>query len=360
MKLVFNAPINSLSLGNVSVNLLREMQKKNMDVSFFPVGQNLDFKAYKLSKEFGDWFTQSVGNRLKTIKKDTPTLRLWHINGSETRNTSRQFLYTFYETNAPTQEEINLVNLQDHTFFSSTYSKTIFNNVTEKVSYIPLGFDEEFEPLQKKPMDVIHFGLMGKWEHRKHTEKIIKLWLKKYGDNPRFQLSCVVNNPFYKPEQMNQVIMQAVNGRRYFNLNFIGHLETNVQVNDFMNSIDIDLTGLSGAEGWNLPSFNSTGLGKWSIVLNATAHKDWATKDNCILVSPNGQIPVYDNIFFAQGQPFNQGSIYTWDEDEVAAAFEKAEKLAKTKNTKGEELRTKFTWGKTLDAILHEMVKHGA
>lgn len=354
-KLIFHAPINSLSLGNVAVNLLKEMHKRNVDLTFFPVGTNVDFKAYKLTKEFGEWFTGCVQSRLKTIKKDTPSLRLWHINGSELKYSDRQYLMTFYELNSPTQEEINLVNLQDHTFFSSTYSKTIFGNVTDKCSYVPMGFDDEFVKLDKKPMDNIHFGLMGKWEHRKHTEKIIKLWIKKYGDNMKYQLTCCVTNPFYKPEQMNQVIMNALGGKRYFNVNFVPYLDTNAQVNDLMNGIDVDLTGLAGAEGWNLPSFNTTALGKWSVVLNATAHKDWATKDNSILVSPNGQVPAYDGIFFQQGQPFNQGSIYTWDEDEVVAAFETAEKKAKTPNPEGEKLREKFTWANSLDIMLKKI-----
>ncbi len=355
-KLIFHAPINSLSLGNVAVNLLREMHKKGIDLTFFPVGTNIDFKAYKLSKEFSDWFGASVSNRLKTVKKDTPSLRLWHLNGSELKYSDRQYLMTFYETNSPTQEEINMANLQEHTFFSSTYSKTIFGNVIgDKASYVPMGFDEEFVVKQTPANPVIHFGLMGKWEHRKHTEKIIKLWIKKYGDNPKYQLTCCVTNPFYKQDQMNQVIMQAMGGKRYFNVNFLPYLDTNAQVNDLMNNIDIDLTGLAGAEGWNLPAFNCTALGKWSIVLNATAHKDWATKDNCILVQPNGQVPVYDGIFFSQGQPFNQGSIYTWDEDEVIAAMEAAEKVAKTRNTNGEKLREQFTWGKALDIMLEKM-----
>ena len=357
MKLIYSAPINSLSLGNVSVNLLKEMYKRNIDLTFFPVGRELDFKAYKLDKGFGDWFTRAVGERLKTVKKDTPSLKVWHINGSEQKYSDKQYLLSFYELGTPTKEEVNLVNLQDHTFLSSSYSAGVFSNLAKRVSYVPMGFDEEFHVLEKKNTlsGVIHFGLMGKWEHRKHTEKIIKLWLKKFGDNPRFQLTCCVTNPFYKPEQMQQVIMQALGGKRYFNVNFLPYLGTNAEVNALMNSFDIDLTGLSGAEGWNLPSFNTTALGKWSIVLNATAHKDWANEKNSLLVQPNGQEPVYDNIFFQQGQPFNQGSIYTWDEEEVAAQMDKAVSLAKTVNVEGLKLQKEFTWSKSLDIILDKI-----
>ena len=54
---------------------------------------------------------------------------------------------------------------------------------------------------------------------------------------------------------------------------------------------------MSGAEGWNLPAFNATALGKWSIVLNSSSHTDWANSDNSILVEPNGTETAEDGNF---------------------------------------------------------------
>ena len=119
-----------------------------------------------------------------------------------------------------------------------------------------------------------------------------------------------------------------------------------------MNAIDIDLSGLSGAEGWNLPAFNATALGKWSVVLNATSHKDWATPENSLLVEPNGTVPSADGRFFHQGSDFNQGVFYTFDEDAVIAKMKEAEAVCKTENTKGLELQESFSYSNTLDKIL--------
>lgn len=356
MKLIFNAPVNSLSFGNVSFNLLREMFKRNMDVSFFPIGNDVNFKAFNVSQEFSKWFSSCFSNRMKSIKKDIPSLKLWHINGSESKLSDDQYLLTFYELNKPTEEEINFINLQKHAFFSSNFSKTVFSLWCKNVSNVPLGFDEDFRIINtKKDKDIIYFGLVGKWEHRKATEKIIKLWAKKYGGNRKYQLVCCVTNPFYKPEQMNQVIGRALEGKKYFNINFLPYLETNTQVNELYNAIDIDLSGLSCAEGWGLPSFNMTALGKWSVVLNATGHKDWATKENSILIESDGQTPAYDGIFFHPNQPFNQGSINTWHEDDVLNAIEIALKKAKTPNLEGIKLQTDFTYSKMLDMILDKI-----
>ena len=52
-KLNFDAPINNLSLGNVSVNFLRELRNKDIDVSLFPVGDKGEFDAYdQITDEF--------------------------------------------------------------------------------------------------------------------------------------------------------------------------------------------------------------------------------------------------------------------------------------------------------------------
>ena len=110
---------------------------------------------------------------------------------------------------------------------------------------------------------------------------------------------------------------------------------------------------MRGAEGWNLPSFNATCHGKWRIVLNATRHKEWATSKNNILVEPEGTESVYDNIFFHENTDFNQGNIYTFSEDQLINAMEKAETKCKINNTEGEKLKDKFTYVNTLNKILN-------
>jgi hypothetical protein len=347
--IIYKGPINSLSFGNVSINLLKEMYKLDLDLAFFPIGK-VDLSSFdNKDKDFLSWIKESIDDRYKKIERNSTTLQMWHLNGCENRISSKQILYTFYELNQPTESEINLAKMQDKVVFSSSYAQSSFRGS----SFAPLGFDNYFHKTNKSYMpDKIHFGLMGKFEKRKHTEKIIKTWIKKYGNNYNYQLTCCINNPFFKKEQMESLINNLLGGARYGNINFLPFLPHNSQVNDFINSIDIDLGGMSGAEGWNLPSFNATCLGKWSIVLNSTSHKDWANKENCILVEPNGEEKVYDNIFFHEGSNFNQGSIYTFNENDLISAMEKAEKLCKIDNKEGIKLKEKFTYKNTLEKIL--------
>jgi len=354
-KIIYKGAINPLSFGNVSYNLMREMYKKEMTVAFFPIGENLNFESFdKVPEDMKKWVVSMAQNRFHLVDKDTPTLSQWHLSGSENRISSHQTLFTFYEVDEPTSIEKSIVNLQDNCVFSSKHAYDCFGSAgCKNIHHVPIGFDEDFYVTDKEYLkDTIHFGLMGKFEHRKHTAKILSSWAKKYGDNYKYQLSCCITNPFFKEGDLNNLISKALGGKRYGNINFLPHLKTNSEVNDFINSIDIDLGGLSGAEGWNIPSFNATALGKWSIVMNHTSHKDWANSKNSILVEPESKDPIYDNVFFKNDQLFNQGSFHSISEEKMIECFEKSEKYIGKINKEGLKLQSKFTYKKTLEQLI--------
>jgi len=355
MRLLVNAPINALSFGNVSVNILRELHKKDVDLVFFPIGDKAGLEAYdKIDLSFVKYLQSATNSRYEKINKDIPTLKLWHIFGSETRYSKNQSLFTFHEVSEVTSIEKNLLNLQDRIFVSSNYTKNIFElNGVENVTYVPLGFDPDFHITDKIYLeDKIHFGLLGKFESRKNTARIIKAWLKLFGNNSKYQLSCAITNPFLDKAKFQNELLKTLEGKQYNNLNFVPYMQTNSEVNDFLNSIDIDLGGLSGAEGWNLPSFNATALGKWSVVINATAHKDWATNDNSILIEPSSLKDCYDDIFFNKGQAFNQGQFFNISDEEMENAILKSVSYAKKPNPEGVKLQKEFTYEKTVETIL--------
>jgi glycosyltransferase involved in cell wall biosynthesis len=355
MKLLVNAPINALSFGNVSTNILRELYKKEIDLVFFPIGDKAELEAYdKINLSFVKYLQSATNSRYEKIEKNIPTLKLWHIFGSETRYSKNQSLFTFHEVSEVTSIEKNLLNLQDRIFVSSNYTKNIFElNGVKNVTYVPLGFDTDFYITNKTYLeDKIHFGLLGKFESRKNTARIIKTWLKLFGNNPKYQLSCAITNPFLDKSKFQNELLKMLEGKQYNNLNFVPYMQTNSEVNDFLNSIDIDLGGLSGAEGWNLPSFNATALGKWSVVMNATAHKDWATSYNSILIEPSSLKDCYDDVFFKKGQAFNQGQFFNISDEEMENAILKSVSYAKKPNSEGLKLQKEFTYEKTVETIL--------
>lgn len=364
-KLILNLPLNSLSLGQVSYNIVRELYRRKIQCVIFPKGP-VDVSAYKADPQFNTWIERAINDRFKKFSKDTPTLSCWHLNGSEFKPSNRQYLLSFHETDSPTEHEINIANQQEQLFFSSSWSVDSFQQYGAKnSSFIPLGLDEDFQLIPERLVsnDITHWILVGKWEIlRKMTDFKIRLWAKKYGGNPKHHLTICVDNPFFQKQScgfdMNDVYSQFFGSPDWqktkpFNINVLPHLKTNVEMNQLYNSADIDLSGWARSEGWNIPAFTATALGKWSIVTNCTAHKDWATAENCVLVSePKGIVPAVDNIFFQKDSPFSSGNMYDFSEEQFVEAMERAAKLAKTPNPAGRKLATEFTYKRTVDELL--------
>ena len=355
-KLNLHLPINNLSIGNVSFNILRELYRRKVQCAIFPYG-NPDLSAYKIDEQFGKWIETCVNNRYKKVDRSVPTLAVWHIAESQFKPSDRQYLLSFHECDSPTESEVNLVNQQDHTFFTSSWTVDNFQTYgAQNVSFVPLGLDEDFKPSNRRliPDDQLHFICIGKIEQRKGTEKIIKTWCAKYGGKKEYLLTLAVTNPFYKREQMEAFYSRCFDGKpKPYNVNILPFLKTNAEINQLHNSADICLSSsMSGGEGWGLPGFNSTALGKWAVVTNCSAHKDWATPENSILVEPAGMVPCYDGVFFHPGQPFNQGNFYDFTSDQLVAAMERAEKVARTPNLEGLKLAETFTYKRTVDTIL--------
>lgn len=355
MKLLVESPINNLSLGNVGYNILKECFKRNYEVGFFPMGQT-DLSAFKTDPKFHAWLQKSINRRWDLLKKDVPCIKNWHLSSSDTVRTNKQILLTYHEVSKATKVEIAIANLQHKTLFCGGYSEGVFKNFGAKnVGSFNLGFDEEFFETDKKYLSNYSWNLGAKWEYRKLTGKILSLWAKKYGNNREHSLNLLVNNPFFSPEDNQKLIAQALEGKRYFNINVLPRLQTNLEVNEWHNAATIDLTGICPSESWNICPFTSTALGKWAVATASAGNLAWATEENSIMIQPSGMRPSHDGVFFKDGGDFNQGEFFDVSDETILEGFERAEKKFGQKNVEGQKLKTEFTYSKTLDQILSHL-----
>jgi len=320
----------------------------------FVIG-DVDISAQNQAGGFKDNINKCI-NKFSEHSRDTPTVKLWHLNGGLDSFSKKHTLLTFYELDQPTKAEINTAKNCDNLIFTSSYSKEVFSQFQIKSHVIPLAFDKyHFKTLDKKYFDDgrIVFNLCGKFEKRKHHKKIIQAWLKKFGNNKKYFLQCTLFNPFLSEDQNKSFFAECLAGKNYFNIQFLGHMPSNEVYNDYLNSANI-IIGMSGGEGWGLPEFHSVGLGKHSVILNASGYKEWATEENSILINPSGKIEIYDGIFFKQGAPFNQGLIFDFSEDDFISGCEEAIKRFNKSpiNKKGLQIQKKFTVENTLDKLL--------
>ena len=357
MKYTFNVPINGLSFGQVSMSILRESYKLGHSPNIIPIGGQVDISSQKEDKDFISWLQSGLSKGLKNHKRSNPSFKLWHLsNGGMESLSDKQVLFSFYELDSPTAEEVNAIQNNYKVLFSCDYNTNTFKDYgCTNVETVPLGFDNvNFYNTEKTYFTDgrISFFIGGKWEPvRKRTDKVIQAWLKKFGNNPKYFLNCAIHNSFVNPDQHGQIYNNITRGQKYTNIQFLPFMQQNNIYNDFINSNDIVL-GL-GTESWGIPEFTATALGKHSVISNYAGHKQWADKENSCLVAPSAKVLAYDNMFFHPNQPFNQGSVYDFNEDSLILSMEEAVKRVESNrvNVKGLELQAKFTYKQTFDKI---------
>ena len=361
MKLALELPINSVSLGQLSTLILKtlfereQLGNSDLDLYLFPIGQP-DLSSQKNEPLFQNWLQSKMMKAAESYNRETPIFKIWHLNGSlNSFSKTKQTLLSFYELDSPTKIELNIAK-NNNTLFSSQYACDVFKLFGVDNKYIPLAFDSyNFSQIEKKyhTDDRIVFNLCGKLEKRKHHAKAIQTWIKAFGNNRKYFLQCAVFNPFITPEQNHELLKQIIGGEKPFNVSFFPMMKENVIYNDYLNSADIVL-GVSGGEGWGLPEFQSVALGKHAVILDAHAYKGWANSNNSVLLNPSGKIDSVDNMFFRKGEPFNQGNIFDWNEEEFINACKNAIiKVESNKvNINGLKLQKDFNKDLFVDNIL--------
>lgn len=352
-------PINGLSFGQCSTAILRECYKRGLHPNVFVLQNQVDLSTQKPDDGFNQWLGNCINKAQKDHSRKSTAIKLWHVNQSlQSYSATDSRLITFHELDQLTPTELNILRAQDRVYVTSRFSQQVFKMFGVESEYLPLGFDSHnFSPLEKRPkVDGVQvsFGLGGKFEARKATGRILNLWAKRYGNQREYRLNVAVTNPFLKPEQLNALIGQALEGKAYWNINFVPYMATNAEYNQFLQASDV-FFALSGGEGRGLPEYHATALGAWPIALKAHSYLDFLNEENAVMVTPNGKRPAADGMFFQPNTPFNVGNFFDFSDEAFYAACDEAEKRARAGlNTKGLELQ-KLTYSDTLDVLLKDL-----
>lgn len=358
-----NIPCNAVSFGQTSIAILREMFKRGLTPSVFPIGP-VDIGTQKPDEGFNAKLQSAINSAQQRHSRQHTAFRLWHVSGSlESVSARDSRLITFQETGSLTPLEINVLRQQQKVYVTNRYAQTFFKLYGVEAEWLPLGFDtHNFAPLAKRPgiEGVTSWLLASKAEYRKHTYRQLALWAKRYGRDKNHRLNLSISNPFLSPQDQQSLILRALDGKtigpngHYWNINPLEFAPTNADYNAVLQSSEIVLC-CSGAEGFGLPEFHATALGAWPVALKAHAYLDYFTDENACFVPPNGMEPIYDGIFFHPNQPINQGNRFTFGDDDFYAGCDKALEKAKTGlNTKGVDLQ-KQTYAQTVDILLKDL-----
>jgi hypothetical protein len=347
-------PINGMSFGQVGFGVLQEIFNRRLIPNIFPIHQ-VDLNAFNVNQSFIDWLKFCVNKAKGSYSRKQTTIRLWHIFDSEHRISDKQVLWTAHETDALTPVERNILNQQDFVLFTSSFARDIaVASKVPNVGVCPNFFDSfHFGGLRQKERDgVINFSLIGKFEKRKHSARILKLWAKMFGGKEGFRLNCLIENPFLNKEQFSGFLSEAFPQGIPWNINMVPRQEKNSSVGQFMQFSDIDLSGLSGAEGFNLPCFNMLALNKICVVLDAHAHKDFIQGKKVFKVQPTGKEPIYDGLFFVQGDISNQGNMFSFSDEDAENAINEAVEFFLSGEIIKTNLAEEFSVSNTVDQLL--------
>ncbi len=360
MEFNIELPINSTSLGQMSFGILFELfsRRDSLLPNIFPIGEGVDFSSFDIpnQEEFAAWFSERASRSIFQVGKKLPLIRYWHIQGSEkVLPNSKSVLWTVHELDSITETERDICGFYDSVAVTSKFSQGVFKNGGVNAEFVPNFFDS-IHFFQKPPRQddgIIHFALIGKTEKRKHTHETIAAWANKFGGNQKYRLHSLIYNKFLPPEINQRSIDNIFRGSPPWNFNRLEFQTKNSSVNDLINYCDILIDG-SGGEGWSLPTFNAMALGKQVVCMNAHGTTTYANEDNAILFNPNGKVEAWDGTFFVQGNPFNQGNIYTFAPADFSQAMDTAvDRVSqKIENSSGISLQSEYTAKRTVDSLL--------
>ncbi len=262
-----------------------------------------------------------------------------------------------------TPTETNVLKQQAKVYVTSKFTQSVFSQYGIQSDYLPIGFDaHNFKVLEVRPKidNVIQFFLPGKLEARKNHLQVIKAY-KRYGNDSNYRLNCALYNHFIgrNPEEcwnnMLARINEALGGKQYWNIVVHPWQNDNATYNSLLQSSEIVIS-MSGGEGRDLPCYHATALGAWPIAMKAHAYLDYLTDDNAVFVTPNGKRPAADGVHFAPNGPFNQGNVFTFDDEDFLKGCEEAERRVKTIgiNTQGLLLQ-KLGYEQAVDILLKDV-----
>lgn len=359
---------NPLSIGTVSIALLREMFKRGESPAIFPImGSNPDLSAQTPDPIFEQRLNACIVSAHQRYNRRAPCFRNWHIGSSlESLCVNGNHLLTWFELDALTPSEVNVLRQQAKVYVSSRFTAQVMGQYGIQATYLPIGFDaHNHRVLDKRPKvdGAISMSCFGKFEARKGHAQVLTAWAKRYGNNPAYRLNCAIHNPFLgrNPEEAWQNTLarasQALGGKHYWNIVFHPWAPDNATFNATLQSSEI-VIAMSGGEGRDLPCYHATAMGAWPVAMRAHAYLDYLNDDNAVLVSPNGKRPAADGVHFVAGGPFNQGNFYSFDSEAFIAACEQAEVRAKTGiNTEGLKLQ-QLTYSQAVDILLQDLRQH--
>lgn len=344
-------PINDLGYGQVGTNLTRELSKI-CNLSLFPIGQ-----ATVNTFEDHRAIEQCVKNA-RTPDFDAPCIRIWHQHDmSQFVGYGEKIGFPIFELdNFSDQEKHHLNRGVDKLFVCSDWAKNIINRETQvkrdRTNVCPLGVAQYETKIELSKSPTTKFFTCGKWEVRKGHDKIIEAFCQAFNEDDEVMLYMMCNNPFLNYEQEKQWLDLYCNSKMGHKVRFLPRVKTHKEVIDIMSEMDCGIF-ISRAEGWNLELLEMMSCGKPVIATAYSAHLQFCTSLNSMLVGIDQLEPAYDGFWF-DGKSGNWAHLGERQINQIALYMKEVHR-EKFINEAGIETAKKFTWENSARKVLENV-----
>lgn len=297
-KLNVNCPINGTGYGITSKNIVKSLDKLDIEISLFPIGNQIQIESEEEKASIEKFLSNS-----NNFDPKSPCLKIWHQHDLATKiGNGHYYVFPFFETDKLNPREIHHLNASDYIFSASNWGKEVLKNngVKSPVIVAPLGIDPEIFRVPNKIRiqnpNYIFFHI-GKWEVRKSQDVLIQAFNLAFNENDNVELWMLPHNPFLSKEEESKWLNLIVESKLKDKIKIYNRLPTHQHVAEFIFSADCGVF-LSRAEGWNNEIPESMAMNKPIIATNYSAHTEYCTPDNSFLVDIYDTEPANDGKWF--------------------------------------------------------------
>lgn len=367
MDLNLIAPINNLSYGIVSVNILHELTKLGYKIALFPINpQNIEAHP-----KYHDSIRKGLENA-KMPNFEAPNIRIWHQHDMSMWVGYGQTIgFPIFELDKFTEQEKHHLIHCDELFVCSEWAKSICikelqpeedkkkegcRDLWDFIHVIPLGVDTTvFHPGKSSkncgPNTI--FFTAGKFEIRKGHDILVECFNRAFELSDNVELWMLCDNVFFTPQETAEWKNLYLKSKLGSKVKFLPRVETQEEVAQIMRNTDFGVF-LSRAEGWNLELLEMMATGKWCIATDCTAHKEFCNQDNSNLISCPDTEVAFDGKWFTK----DIGSWHSLGDDQIEQVVQAMRNYHQMKQTghifnkAGVQTAKKFSWSNCANSII--------
>ena len=354
------APLNQLGYGQVGRAVLRELSRRGVRVAWWhPAGPYSPAQLHSQGDilEEDREVVERCWEQSRSFSPFAPSVRIWHPHDMALfPGRGKRWGWPIFELDQFTPLERHHLGQLDGLLVCSRWARGVVREHFAGIpcGVVPLGVDRQVFAFSPPLPGPTIFLTVGKWEVRKGHDVLCRVFDEAFGPQDEVRLILICSNPFLRPTQQKQ-------WEDYYRYSPLGEkieivserFPTQRELARKMTEADCGIF-LSRAEGWNLEALEMLALGRSVIATDCTAHTEFLTSENALLIPMGEKEPAQDGMWFS-----GQGSWYEFGPEQMDRAVEYVRQVHQRKqsgeqlvNTGGLQTAEAFSWSSTVDRLM--------